>query len=256
MRAIRQLALLAALVPLSLPGQTAQTGFLDRTVQSSGTTYKYQVFVPADYDPGRQWPVIVFLHGAGERGDDGLIQTEVGLGSALRRHADRFPAIVVFPQAPEDARWTEATADGAMAALSDVRDEFATDPGRLYLTGLSLGGNGTWYLAYTRPDVWAAIVPICGWVAGDGRLGSFIPEGVEDPHRHLAERVGGIPTWIFHGESDTVVPVDQSRRMADAYRAAGREVRYTELPGTGHNSWDAAYNSPALAAWLFAQRRP
>lgn len=231
-----------------------ETGFLDRMAQVDGSAYRYQVFVPPAYAADRDWPVILFLHGAGERGDDGMFQTEVGLGRALRRHRARFPAIIVFPQTPSEETWFEA-ADVAMAALDRTLEEFRTDPDRVYLTGLSMGGGGTWYLAYTRPDRFAALVPICAWLGDRNGLSPGDSAQGMIPYDQVAERIRGIPTWIFHGEVDPVVPVEGSRRMAAALEALGSPVRYTEVPGTEHNSWDAAYESPSLVEWLFRQRR-
>src|SRR5690606_27947035 len=140
---------IAALLAAPVSGQSdqeVQTGFLDRVVTVAGRTYPYQVYVPREYAAAgeRRFPVILFLHGAGERGDDGLAQTEVGLGPALRRHPSRYPAIVVFPQAPRDSAWTGRVAEAAMAALERTEAEFRTDPDRVYLTGISMGGHGTW----------------------------------------------------------------------------------------------------------------
>lgn len=254
--------ILAIAVVLAAAGcaaaQPVQTGFLDRTVPVAGADYGYQVYVPRDYDATAEWPVILFLHGGGEGGDDALIQTEVGLGSALRRDAGRFPAIIVFPQAPPDGSWQGLAADIAMAALDATADEFSTDDDRVYLTGLSMGGNGSWNLAYQHADRFAAMVVICGFVtSGDPpRYNPIPPASAGDPFAAVAARVASIPTWIFHGEADTVVPVEQSRQMAAALEAAGADVRYTEIPGTGHNAWDPAYASESLSRWLFAQRRP
>ncbi len=216
---------------------------------------RYQVYVPHSYDPASSWPVILFLHGAGERGADGLIQTEVGLGPAIRRFPERYPAIVVFPQAPKDSLWQGASAQMAMAALEQTIREYSADVRRLYLTGLSMGGHGSWYLSYHHPDRFAAVAPICGWVAGYEFLQPVLPD-VHKPHAAVAARLGTTPVWIFHGESDGVVPVAESRAMFEALHATGGHVKYSELPGTGHNSWDAAYASPSFASWLFEQRRP
>ncbi len=241
-------------------GQEVQTGFLDRTITVAGHTYPYQVYVPRGYasDGEHRFPVILFLHGAGERGSDGLIQTAVGLGAALRRDASRFPAIVVFPQAPRDSTWTGRVAEAAMAALERTEAEFRTDPDRVYLTGLSMGGNGTWYLAYRYPERFAAIAPVCGFVTMRFGAGTATAVPAEDgePFAALARRLASVPTWIFHGEADPVVPVEQSRRAAKAFEAAGAaDVRYSELSGVGHNAWDPAYASPGFIDWLFAQRR-
>jgi predicted peptidase len=241
----------------AVAAQEIQTGFLDGVVTVAQQDYRYQVYVPRAYDPGQRWPVILFLHGAGERGGDGVLQTVVGLGDAVRRDPARFPALVVFPQAPADALWTGAPAEAAMAALEAVMVRYATDPDRVYLTGISMGGNGAWYLAYRHPDRFAAVAPICGWVESHPHFsrGQVVPGQDGEPFQALAQRLAGVPIWIFHGDADTAVPVEQSRRAAAALEAAGADVRYTELPGVGHNSWDPAYQSSELSHWLFQQRR-
>jgi predicted peptidase len=247
-------------LPLSsgaVAAQEIQTGFLDRVVTVSHQDYRYQVYVPRAYRPEDRWPVILFLHGAGERGEDGLLQTVVGLGDAIRRDPARFPALVVFPQAPHDSLWAGLPAEAAMSALDAVMAEFSADPDRVYLTGISMGGNGSWYLAYRHPDRFAAVVPICGWVGAHPRFpaAAVVPEADGEPFAALARRLAGVPVWIFHGDADPAVPVDQSRRAAAALEAAGADVTYTELPGVGHNSWDPAYRSEELSRWLFQQRR-
>jgi predicted peptidase len=240
--------------------QTIETGFLNRSVSVDGTSYAYQVYVPREYTPSRSWPVILALHGAGERGSDGLLQTEVGLGGAIRRHVDRYPAIVVLPQRVVGGTWQGPGATIAMAALDRSMAEFKTDPSRVYLTGLSMGGNGAWFLAFHNPDRFAALVVVCGFVsARSGSSGSayaaIAAEG-GDPFADVARRVARIPIWIFQGDADKSVPVEESRQMAAALKAVGADVRYTELPGVGHNAWDPAYRMPELARWLFEQRRP
>jgi beta-galactosidase len=238
------------------PGQGGpETGFLDRTVEVSGLTYPYQVYVPRSYDPATPWPVVLFLHGSGERGDDGLRQTQVGLGSAIRWNPDRYPAIVVMPQSPADSNWHGDPADAALAALDSALLEFSTDPERVYLTGMSRGGNGAWYLAYHHPDRFAAVVPVCGYVVRDGQLAIVPVEGEGSAFERVAARLAHLPIWIWHGDADAVVDVEESRKMAAALRALGADVRYTELEGVGHNAWDPAYGSEELPEWLFAQRR-
>jgi predicted peptidase len=135
-----------------------------------GTSYPYQVYVPPDYTESRRWPVILFLHGSGERGTDGLLQTQVGLGDALRRLPDRYPAIVVFPQAPLDVRWPGKAAKIALESLARTEKQFRCDRERVYLTGISMGGNGAWYLAYRHPERFAAVVPVCGWFLPDQEI--------------------------------------------------------------------------------------
>ena len=241
--------------------QIAETGFLDRNVVLDGAEYGYQVYVPRQYDPSTAWPVILFLHGGGEGGTDGLIQTEVGLGGAIRRNVERFPAVTVFPQAPPEGTCQGLAADIAMAALDDAMAEFSTDSSRVYLTGLSMGGNGSWYLSVREPDRFAAMVVVCGFITGrdsprGSRYASIAPDSAEDPFAAVAQQIADLPVWIFHGDADTVVPVEESRGMAAALDAIGADVQYTELPGVGHNAWDPAYRSEDLAAWLFEQRRP
>lgn len=241
------------------PVSPAPPEFVTRSTTVDGSTYTYQVFVP--HRPARQArsPVILYLHGAGERGTDGQLQTMVGLGPVVKARAESFPAIVVFPQAPPDSVWNGASARAAMQALEAALREFGGDPTRIYLTGLSMGGYGTWDLALEHAGRFAALVPICG---GLHALHAFpnirvtqIPPDDPDPYATAAARLAAVPIWLFHGEADRTVPVEESRRMAAALRRGGATVRYTEYPGVGHNSWESAYNEPELWRWLFAQRR-
>lgn len=245
-----------ALLVLAAPSGAlaAETGFLDRTVKVDGRDYAYQVYVPRKRLQGPK-PIILALHGAGERGSDGLLQTEVGLAGAIRRHPDRWPAIVVFPQAPEGQLWMGVPARVAMAALAGAEREFRTDPDRVYLAGLSMGGNGAWRLAWEQPDRFAAVVPVCAF-AGPFRGLPPIAGAGPDPYAALAARISRLPIWIVHGEADSVVPVDESRKMAAALKAAGApDVTYKELPGVNHNAWDPGFGDEALPRWLFQQRR-
>jgi predicted peptidase len=232
------------------------TGFLNRTIAVEGVGHRYQVYVPAEYTRARRWPVILFLHGSGERGFDGILQTSIGLGEAIRRHAERWPAIVVFPQAPPDHRWHGKVAHLALATLDRTVRELSTDPDRVYLVGLSAGGNGVWNLAYRTPERFAALVAVCGWVQPTAeRREAILPPDSGPPYPVIARRILSLPTWIWHGEADSVVPVEESRRMAAALRAADGEVSYTELPGVGHESWIPAFESADLPRWLLAQSR-
>lgn len=254
----RRLLALAVLTLLSQPAfaQTNETGFLNRTVTVGDETYRYQVFVPANYTREQAWPVVLFLHGSGERGTDGLIQTEVGLGSAIRRFPARFPAIVVMPQALPNTRWAGPTADAALKALEQTEREFNTDPDRVYLTGLSMGGAGTWYLAYRNPDRFAALLVVCGRIRPTTAIpGNVVPAEDGEPFAALASRVKHLPIWITHGDADPTVPVEEARGIVAALKALDVPVNYTEMPGVGHNSWDATYRSAEIAAWLFTQRR-
>ena len=244
-------SLLMLCVSQQLWAQVQETGFLNRSVAVNGVTRDYQVYLPRNYSMRNDWPVILFLHGAGERGDDGMAPSHVGLGRAIRFNPERWPAIAVFPQAPEESMWQGSTADIAIAALDATLAEFSIDEDRQYLTGLSLGGNGTWYVGYNHGERFAAMLAICGFVQIEGRRGPFIDGG--NPYLSLAERISDKPVWIVHGDADVVVPVDESRRMAEALNQVGAEVHYTELPGVNHNSWDPAYRDVAIIDWLFSK---
>lgn len=256
----RTLAVPAIILFASVAAAQSPTGFLDRSVDVGGSSYRYQVYVPADYNASQQrWPVILFLHGAGERGSDGVFQTQVGIGTAIRSAPTKWPAIVVMPQVQPDSIWIGRPADVAIAALDRTMAELRTDPDRVYLTGLSLGGNGTWNLAYRYPERWAAIAPICAFITPFSRLPgsrSIVPADAGDAFAAIARRLTSMPTWVFHGEIDPVVSVDESRKAVEALRAAGATaVKYTEFPGATHNVWDMAYASPQFRDWLFAQQR-
>jgi predicted peptidase len=234
--------------------QSAESGFLNRTVSLDGIDYRYQTYIPHNYNNTEKWPVTLFLHGAGERGSDGLKQTQVGLGKAIRLNPERWQSIAVFPQVPAGESWQGIAGDIALAALDATIAEFSADESRLYLTGISLGGNGTWYLGYQNTERFAALVSVCGFIDLGSRFPGFLPEA-ENSFTALAKSLSKTPVWIVHGDADVVVPVDQSRKIALALEAVGSDVHYTELPGVNHNAWDAAYANADLIEWLFDQRR-
>lgn len=244
---------LAWLCTAPLTAAARETGFLDRSLTFASETYRYQVYVPRGASPRDHLPIILALHGSGERGSDGILQTEVGLGNAVRRFPDRWRAIIVFAQAPADTLWQGRPADAALAELAHEERAFHTDPRRVYLTGLSLGGNGTWYLAYHHPDRFAAIVPVCGFVSAIHDHPAVAPDA--DPYAGVAVRIARVPSWIIHGGDDHVVPVEELRHMAAALKSAGADVHYNELAGVDHPSWVPGYADPALPEWLFRQRR-
>ena len=259
-----RLAAAAMLVGMPALGQQPQTGFLNRTIVDGNVTRRYQVYVPADYTPETRWPVVLFLHGGGAQGDDGLVQTEGAVGSAIRRSPARWPAIVLFPQVRPGRRWSGDDARWALEALEATQREFATDSARVYLTGLSRGGAGAWYLAYRNPTRFAAVLIACGRVSTAATLDDrptadrdpVIPKSDGDPFEALAARLRGVPVWVWQGEADELVPAEESRRATAALKKAGAPVTYTELPRVGHNVWDLMYDSPKVIQWLFAQRRP
>lgn len=260
---MRALLLLLAMTILSsgcasMSPLPARGAFLEREVLVDGTTHRYQVFVPARASVQGKPAVILFLHGSGERGNDNRKQAMVGLGPYVRAHADTFPAIVVFPQAPDDSEWNQF-ADVAFAQLDAATQEFGGDIDRTILTGLSMGGYGVWDYAMRAPTRFAALVPVCGGLVHPRRPSMDVTgvAGKDDPYAYVAERLKDIPTWIFHGAQDDVVLPEYSRKMDAALQASGaKDARFTEFPGANHNSWDPAYSqTPALWDWVFSQKR-
>lgn len=235
--------------------------FAARTISLRGANYKYQIFAPNDWSASRKWPVILFLHGAGERGSDGVRQTREGIGKAIRRDHTRFPAIVVLPQCPKENWWSAPSMEEfALSALNTATEEFNGDPGCIYLTGLSMGGYGAWDIAAKNPGRFAALVPICGGIVTPASLQNKYPElhktaYADEPasYAEIAAKIGKTPVWIFHGARDAVVPPDNSRKMFAALQEAGGDVRYTEYPRVGHESWKKAYADPELSTWLFSK---
>ena len=236
-----------------------ETGFLIRSVVVGGHSYPYSIYVPHDYDSSKRWPVILFLHGSGERGNDGLRSTQIGAAAAIRANPDRVPAIVVFPQAPLETRWLGEPADAAMAALDAAIAEFHGDRDSVYLTGLSMGGYGTYHLALAHPNTFAALVIVCGGLLPHATTTAVqqspLTMGATDPYAFTAHAIRNVPIWICHGDADPVIPVDESRRMVELLRAEGAEVHYNEYPGVGHNAWDRAYGDAEMWRWLLTQRR-
>ena len=193
--------------------------------------------MPPSYTGDKEFPVLLFLHGAGSKGTDGKKQMGGGLAKAIKANEKDFPFIAVFPRA--EKTWQAGSSDAvvALAILDEVQKEYKTDKKRVYLTGLSMGGFGTWSLAARYPERWAAIAPICG--GGDPRS---------------AAKIKDIPCWCFHGDADKTVSVEQSRTMIKALEAAGSKPKYTEYPGVDHNSWDRAYATKELYDWLLMQK--
>ena len=256
--------LLCLLARIPAYAKKQETGFVDRTTTIQSVNFKYQVYVPEDWTPHQKWPVILALHGAGERGDDGLLQTDVGIGTAIRTSRRAIKAIVVMPQCPRNLWWMLPPMDDlAMAALEQATKEFHGDTQRTYLTGLSMGGYGAWHLAQKYPGKFAALVVICGGIRPPGAalnatpdLAKVIPPDSPKSYLAAAKRVGNTPVWIFHGTDDDIVPVAESRRMYEAMKQVGAEAHYTEYPGVGHSCWNKAYDEPKLFPWLFSKSLP
>jgi len=265
---MRTLTLFTFLLTLALPAAAAprvETGFLDREITLGSVSYRYQVYTPVNYVRSKALPVILFLHGVGEGGEDGLLQTQVGLGPAIRQARERFPFIVVFPQARRDQLWAGEMATLALKTLDQTVKEFNGDPQRLYVTGISMGGFGTWVVAAKTPGKFAAIVPICGFVNLKrpdlpAERKTFVLKDnpfakSPDPYVAVASQISKVPTWIFHGGADPVISPDESRRMFQALKASGFDVKYTEYEGMAHDAWDRAYAEPDLVPWLLSHRR-
>lgn len=203
----------------------------------------YLLHVPAaaKADAGRKWPLILFLHGSGERGGDVNRVRAHGLPKQIETQPD-FPFIVVSPQCPANTHWGYHF-DALIALLDDITASYPVDDERVYLTGLSMGGAGAWNLAAFYPERFAALAPVCGsnaWIVGD-------------PAQVCALK--DTPTWAFHGALDTVVPLLASAVLVSALRECGGDVRFTVYEDVGHNSWDRAYATPELYDWLLSHRR-
>jgi len=195
----------------------------------------YLLFLPQGYEQSKQtWPLMLFLHGAGESGDN-LAKVKLhGPPKLIENKKRDFPCIVVSPQS-SGRGWN---VDTLTALLDDLAANYRVDKDRVYLTGLSMGGYGTWSLAAAHPQRFAAIVPICG----GGNPAD-------------AARLKNLPIWVFHGAKDATVPPERSESMVKALKAAGGNVKFTVYPDAGHDCWTAAYNDPELYRWLFAQKR-
>jgi predicted peptidase len=220
--------------------------FVTRSLVVDGVAHRYQVAVPARFEAGL--PVILFLHGAGERGDDGLLQTTVGLPRLLRDGAVCVRAIVVMPQCPATSSWTGGGRVIALAALSAAVAEFRGDASRVALTGMSMGGAGALLLAAEHPDRFTRVLAVCPWVRTPPSLvGSHPDHGLS--YDAVARRTASLPLWLIHGEADPLVPVSESRRLYAA-RPRESETCLTELKGVGHGAWDSAYGRSDVVEWL------
>jgi len=232
-------------------GPPQETGFLNRSIELHGLTYRFQVYLPEDWrrDDRREWPVILFLHGRGERGSEGMWQTQIGLPEQVRDHPERWPFVIVMPQCPQGHFWTDpASHELALAALDQETAEFHGDPDRTYLTGISLGGYGVWELARLHPHRWAAVAIAAGgvfWSYAPDRwkLSSILPG-------EYARALGHTSVWLFHGTDDPVVAPRQSELMFEALKASGGRVRLWLYQGLKHDCWTRAYNEPELPRWL------
>lgn len=194
----------------------------------------YLLYLPKDYETEASWPLVLFLHGAGERGDD-LEKVKMHGPPKLIAAGKEFPFIVVSPQCPKDMWWEPIE---LIALLDDVSSKYKVDPDRIYVTGLSMGGFGSWRLATYAPTRLAAIAPICG--------------GGET---YWTKQFAHLPIWAFHGAKDSTVPLERTQAMIDSLKKNGADPKLTIYPEAGHDSWTETYDNPAFYEWLLAQKR-
>lgn len=243
MKKIRRIPFALGLALAVAPALWAQTpapsaptpqSFQKQITRSVGA--KYLLSLPEGYgrDRWQRWPLVLFLHGSGERGDD-LKKVTVHGPPKQAAQGKAFPFILVSPQCPAGQSWDPETLN---ALLDEVMARYAVDADRVYLTGLSMGGFGTWELAARSPERFAAIAPICG--------GGW---------RRWARRLTNVPVWAFHGDQDRAVPLADGKEMVEAVTAAGGDATLTVYPGVGHDSWTRTYENPEFYAWLLRHHR-
>ncbi|QCR24957.1 phospholipase [Pontibacter sp. SGAir0037] len=223
----------------------------------------YRILYPENFDPAKKYPLVMVLHGAGERGNNNESQLVYGATLFLEpQNRQQYPAIVVFPQCPKDSYWSNVNIvtdengkrsfhylqksgeptkamKSLLGLLNELEKSGSVDKKQLYIGGLSMGGMGTFELLRRKPKKFAAAFPICGGGHPDGA-------------KKYAKRV---PLWVFHGEVDGVVPVEKSEVMVEAVQKAGGNVKFTVYPGVNHNSWDYAFKEPELLPWLFSHKK-
>ena len=219
-----------------------------------GGSLPYRQYVTPGLEPKAKIPLVLFLHGAGERGSDNRSQLRHGIGQIIRYSRERkVPLALIVPQCPAGKQWVDTpwnrlshrmnkTPSGpmsrVMALVKERCSSLPIDTGRIYVTGISMGGYGTWDYLQRDPDLFAAAVPICG--GGDTTL---------------AGKLRDIPIWTFHGSADKAVPVQRSRTMVSALKACRGKIRYREYPGAGHNVWTRTYGDSEVLDWLFSQKK-
>ncbi len=236
------------------------SSYQKKTFEKDGGTMPYRILLPKDYNPSEKYPLILFLHGSGERGNDNEAQLVHGSNLFLKEEVrNNYKAIVVFPQCKAQSSWAkidvegdfpnrefvfyedaEATKDMLLleGLLKYLKKTYKLDKNRMYVGGLSMGGMGTFELVRRNPKIFAAALPICGGANPE------ISKKLKKPH-----------WWVFHGDDDQVVPEKYSSQMVDAMKANGIDVKYSVYPGVGHNSWDNAFAEPELLSWLFSKSK-
>ncbi len=213
----------------------AKTEFKD----STGTVLRYAILKPASIKPDTKYPLVVSLHGSGGRGNQnwqGNCAANIALGKPERRQ--KYPCYIIAPTVGRNERWSGAPLTALIELVKSLPKEHPVDRARIYVTGQSMGGAGTYAAIIKEPDLFAAAALVCG-----------------RGQTELAKQIVHLPIWIFHGEKDSVVPTRCSREMVEALKKAGGKPIYTEYPNVRHNSWTRAYGDDGLWAWLFAQKR-
>ncbi|WP_212698518.1 carboxylesterase family protein [Vallitalea pronyensis] len=197
----------------------------------------YLLYLPQKDDVHKKWPLILFLHGMGERGNQIEDVKVHGIPKNIQEKKD-YSFIIVSPQCPIGEMWSTVS-DALYYLLQDIKDHYPVDEDRVYLTGLSMGGYGTWDLAMHYPNEFAAIAPVCG--------GMFDAETVV--------KLKHMPIWAFHGVKDKVVPISETQRLVDILEACGGNIRFTAYPDLEHDCWTPTYNNPALYEWFLKHKR-
>lgn len=240
------LLLILPLVVMAQRKSEADNLFESHTFESGKETLKYRLLKPETIEEKKKYPLVIFLHGAGERGDDNKAQLKHGAGEFAKPEVrKKHPCFVLAPQCPKNDWWagsfrgmSGASGKQVIQLVEKLRKELPIDEKRIYITGLSMGGFGTWELLIQHPDLFAAAIPICG--GGNVKA---------------ADKLVKIPIWAFHGDADNVVKPDLSRSMIEAIKKTGGKPKYTEYPGVGHDSWTRTYRNPEVIDWLFEQKK-
>ena len=199
--------------------------------------FSYATYLPKDYNESEKYPLVLFLHGAGERGGDLDLACCHGFMQHVKEEDRDYPFIIVAPQCPQDTYWGRYT-ESLLAFLDDICDTLPVDRERVYLTGLSMGGTGTWMLAMAAPERFAAIAPVCG--SGIYWYGCALVD---------------TPVYMYHGDCDDIVPVQESVSMLNAINKRGGNAQLKICYGVGHNAWDIAYEGDELANWFLRHRK-
>ncbi len=247
------LALTLASGSLSINAQQENSRFALHFFEHRGLKIPYRLFVPTFHSPKATYPLVLYLHGAGERGNDGNDLVLKNGALEFEKRQSQYPCYILVPQCPKELKWSPYQKELGYYRLADsasliqdallhlvrfIQSHHAVDSLRQYVVGMSMGGFGTWELVMRNPSLFAAAVPICG--GGDVTN---------------VQHVKHLPIWVFHGSDDQVIKVDWSRALVDSLKALGAPVRYTEFPNVGHNAWSPAFATEELYQWLFSQKK-